>query len=226
MPIRINLLAEAHAAEELRRKDPVKRALYAGVFCVFLVGLWASTLQVKIMAAKGELGNLATRWRKIEKEYQVAVDSHRSINEAEQKLTALKIMSTNRFLWGNALNGLQQTLNGQEDVRVSHFKGDQLYSIGDEVKPRTNGVQIIPGKPATATERITVTLDAVAVSPNVDPKINKFKESITSVAYFKDNLTRNNGVILARRSAPAPPKSGGGLVVNFTLECNFPDKTR
>jgi hypothetical protein len=226
MPIRINLLAEAHAAEELRRKDPVKRALYAGVLCVFLVGLWASTLQVKIMARKGELGNLANRWRKIEKEYQAAVDSHRAINDAEQKLTALRVMSTNRFLWGNALNGLQQTLNGLEDVRVSHFKGDQLYSIGDEVKPRTNGVQIIPGKPATATERITVTLDAVAASPNVDPKINKFKESITAVAYFKDNLNWNNGVVLTRRSAPSPPKSGGGLVVNFTLECNFPEKTR
>ena len=226
MPIRINLLAEAHAAEELRRKDPVKRAIYAGVFCVFLVGLWASTLQVKIMAAKGELGTLATRWRKIEKEYQAAVDSTHAIGDAEQKLTALSMMSTNRFLWGNSLNGLQQTLNGVEDVRLSHFKGDQLYAMTEEVKPRTNGVQVIPGKAATATETIKLTLDAVAASPNEDPKINKYKESIKSVAYFKDNLNRNNGVVLTRRSAPSPTKSGGGLVVNFTLECNFPEKTR
>jgi len=226
MPIRINLLAEAHAAEELRRKDPVKRAIYAGVLCVFLVGLWASTLQVKIMAKKGELGTLATRWRKIEKEYQNAVDSHHAIGEAEQKLAALRLMSTNRFLWGNALNGLQQTLNGVEDVRLSHLKADQLYAMADEVKPRTNGVQLIPGKPATATETIKLTLDAVAASPNEDPKINKFKESIKSVTYFKENLTRNNGVVLTRRSAPSPPRSGGGLVVNFTLECNFPEKTR
>lgn len=226
MPIRINLLAEAHAAEELRRKDPVKRALYAGVFCVFLVGLWASTLQVKIMAAKGELGNLATRWGKIEKDYKVATNSHHAIYEAEQKLTALKVMSTNRFLWGNALNGLQQTINGADDVRLSHFKSEQAYSVGDEVKPRTNGVQIIPGKPATSTETIKVTLDALAACPNEDPKINKFKESIKSVGYFKDNLTRNNGVVLTRRSAPGPGKNGGGQIVNFTLECNFPEKTR
>lgn len=226
MPIRINLLAEAHAAEELRRKDPVKRALYVGLFFVFLVGLYASTLQVQIIARKGELGTLAARWHKIEKEYQAAVDSHKAIGEAEQKLTALKVMSTNRFLWGNALNGLQQTLNGLEDVRVSHLKADQLYSITEEVKPRTNGVQIIPGKPATSTESIKLTLDAVAASPNVDPKIDKFKQSIGTVTYFKENLTRNNGVILTRRSAPSPPKNGGGLVVNFTLECNFPEKTR
>lgn len=226
MPIRINLLAEAHAAEELRRKDPVKRALYVGVLCVLLVALWASTLQVKIMAAKGELSNLGTRWHKIEKDYQVATNSHHAIGEAEQKLTALKVMSTNRFLWGNALNGLQQTLNGVDDVRLSHFKTEQAYSVGDEVKPRTNGVQIIPGKPAAATETIKVTLDAVAACPNEDPKINKFKESIKSVGYFKDNLTRNNGVVLTRRSAPGPGKNGGGQVVNFTLECNFPEKTR
>ena len=226
MPIRINLLAEAHAAEEQRRKDPVKRALYVGVFFVFVVGLWASTLQLRIMAAKGELNNLAARWRKIEKDYQAAVTSRHAINEAEQKLTALKTMSTNRFLWGNALNGLQQTLNNVDDVRLSHFKGDQTFSMVDEVKPRTNGVQIIPGKPATATERILFTVDAVAGCPNQDPKINKFKEGIGTVPFFKDNLNKNNGVILVRRSAPSPPKTGGGLVVNFTLECNFPEKTR
>ncbi len=225
MPIRINLLAEAHAAEELRRKDPVKRALLAGVFCVVLVGLWASTLQVKIMAAKGELSTLASRWHKIEKEYQTAVDSHHAIGEAEQKLTALSLMSTNRFLWGNALNGLQQTLNGLEDVRVSHFKADQLYSTGEETKPRTNGVQIISGKPATATERVQLTIDGIDATPT-GAKINKYKESINSVPYFKENLMRTNGVVLTRRSAPGPPRNGGGLVVNFTLECYFPEKTR
>jgi len=226
MPIRINLLAEAHAAEELRRKDPVKRALYVGVLCVFLVGLWASTLQVKIMAAKGELGTLAARWRKIEKSYQVAVESHHAIGEAEQKLTALRMMSTNRFLWGNALHGLQQTLNGLEDVRVSHFKGDQVFAITEELKPRTNGVTLIPGKPATATERITLYLDGIDASANVGSKIPKFKESITSVAYFKENLNRTNGVVLTRRGPPAPPRTGGAPVVNFTLECYFPEKTR
>ena len=37
MPIRINLLAEAQAAEEMRRKDPVKRAVWIGGFVIFLV---------------------------------------------------------------------------------------------------------------------------------------------------------------------------------------------
>ena len=33
MPIRINLLAEAKAAEELRRHDPVKRVIFVGALC-------------------------------------------------------------------------------------------------------------------------------------------------------------------------------------------------
>jgi hypothetical protein len=46
------------------------------------------------------------------------------------------------------------------------------------------------------------------------------------VPHFKENLTRTNGVVLTRRSAPGPARNGGGLVVNFTLECYFPEKTR
>lgn len=48
MPIRINLLAEAQAAEEMRRKDPVKRSIWIGGFIVFLTLLAALTLQLKI----------------------------------------------------------------------------------------------------------------------------------------------------------------------------------
>jgi len=37
MPIRINLLAESQALEEMRRRDPVKRAIWVGVLVVSLL---------------------------------------------------------------------------------------------------------------------------------------------------------------------------------------------
>jgi len=37
MPIRINLLAEARALEELRRKDPVKRVAVVGILLFLLL---------------------------------------------------------------------------------------------------------------------------------------------------------------------------------------------
>jgi len=78
MPIRINLLAESHAAEEQRRKDPVKRGIYVGASVVSCVLIWALTLQLKIVAAKHELGTLETKWKAIYKDYQVAVDKARA----------------------------------------------------------------------------------------------------------------------------------------------------
>ena len=43
MSIRINLLAEAQIAEDLRRRDPVKRAIFAGAFLVVLALVYVFT---------------------------------------------------------------------------------------------------------------------------------------------------------------------------------------
>jgi hypothetical protein len=225
MPIRINLLADAQAAEELRRKDPVKRALYAAGCLVVLVGLWTSTLQFKIMAARGELNSLDSKWLSIEKGYQAAVESQRSTIETEQKLAALENMTTNRFLWGTVLNAFQRTLDGVEDVQVNHLRTEQAYFVTEGTPPRTNDIQIIPGRPAGATERVQITIDATDSTAG-GRVVNKFKESILAVPYFKEHLTRTNGVLLTQRGAPSVGKSGGGQVVNFTLQCYFPEKTR
>ena len=61
MPIRVNLLAEAQAAEQERRQDPVKRAGLVGALLVMIVLGWASTLQFKIMASKNELSALEVK---------------------------------------------------------------------------------------------------------------------------------------------------------------------
>src|SRR5262245_57679200 len=107
MPIRINLLAELQAAEEERRKDPVKRTAILAAVIVGAAALWAITLQVKVMASDRQMGSLQTKWKAIEKNYEAAVATQRRNLEAEEKLAALRDMSTNRFLWGIALNAFQ-----------------------------------------------------------------------------------------------------------------------
>src|SRR6185295_3192811 len=115
------------AAEELRRKDPVKRAIFAAGVIVVLVALWATTLQLKIMAAKSDIHSLDTKWKGIEQGYKEAVESQRATIETEQKLAALGSMTTNRFLWGTALDAFQHTLNGVDDVQISHLRTEQVY---------------------------------------------------------------------------------------------------
>src|SRR5687767_11867634 len=226
MPIRINLLAEAHAAEELRRKDPVKRGIYGGVFIVSCVLIWALTLQLKIIAARHELGTLETQWKAIYKDYQVAVDKRRRSLEVEGKLAALQALNTNRFLWGSALNAFQQTLNGVDEVQVIRFKTEQGYHFQEEIKPRTNSTSIIPGKPASATEKVTITVEALDFSAPAGNHVNRYKESIASVDYFQRNLQRTNGVLLTTLSPPQTAPTRPNPFVNFTLQCYFPEKTR
>ena len=66
MPIRINLLAEQQAAEEERRRDPVKRGIYAGVALLVLMVLWVAVTQLKVSAARTELTDLDGRLKKVE----------------------------------------------------------------------------------------------------------------------------------------------------------------
>lgn len=225
MPIRINLLAEAHAAEEERRKDPVKRGSYVAAALVGLTLIWGAALQVKLVAARGRLSALDVKWKAIEKDYQVAVDAQRKNIEIEQKLMALHQMNTNRFLWGNVLNGLQQTMAGMDDVQVVKFKGDQSYVVTEGTPNRTNGTVIIPGKAPTATEKVSLIIEARDTSPQAR-RIRAFKDAIAGVQYFKDSLEKTNGVRLLNQSAPQPDPNNREPFVMFSLQCSFPEKTR
>ncbi len=219
MPLRINLLAEAQAVEEMRRKDPVKRAILAGALIIISVLVWSSTIQFKIMSAKSELNNLDVTWKRLEKNYQMAVDTKRKVLDAEEKLGALQQMTTNRFLWGTTLNALQQTLNGLEDVHVTRLKTEQSYTLNDEVKGRL-------AKAASSTERISLTIEAVDASAQPGSKINSFKAGIANEPYFQSTLHKTNGVSLLSFSPPQVDGGGRNPFVKFSLQCLFPEKVR
>jgi len=55
MPIHINLLAEAQAAEELRRRDPVKRGIFLGASLVVLMLVWSGMIQINSALANARL---------------------------------------------------------------------------------------------------------------------------------------------------------------------------
>jgi hypothetical protein len=58
MPINLNLLAETQIAEDLRRRDPVKRAIYAGSFLVVLALVWWSSLLLEVVIKRSELNQI------------------------------------------------------------------------------------------------------------------------------------------------------------------------
>jgi hypothetical protein len=224
MPIRINLLAEAQAIEELRRRDPVKRVIWVGASVVTLMLAWSASIQLKLMMAHRELHRAAAQLTTRTNEFQQVLGNQRKLAEANHKLILLQEMATNRVLYGTLLNALQQTT--LDDVQMMRLRTDQSYFYNEEIKARTNSNgRLIPGVPASVTERVVVTFEAKDSGPNPGDQVNRFKQTVGQYPYFQEKLAKSSEVRLANLSPPQTGPDGKPFVL-FTLECRFPDKTR
>ena len=221
MPICINLLAEAQAAEEMRRKDPVKRAVWIGGLVILVMIFWAATLQTKIIVARSEVKALEASWKNIEKRVAEVNEHRSSTRELEAKLSALDQFTTNRTLWAPALNALQYT--PVEGVQLVRVHTEQAFLQGEGTKPRTlEGGTVIPGKPGPMTERIVVTIEGRDFSARPGEQVPKFKQQIVSYPYFESILQRTNKIQLT--SQTAPQSDLGRAYVGFGLKLFFGDK--
>ena len=222
MPIHINLLAEAQAAEELRRRDPIKRAIFGGLLLVALVLVWWSWLQLRVMVAHSNLSQIEGQIQSHTNAYQMVQASLKEITKTKSDLSALQQLTNDRFLQGNLLNALQQaTVPGVQLVRL---RVDQKYTAVDAPKPRNAG-KGIPAPPSSVTEKIVVTLDARDYSSNPGDAVNKFKDVISEDPYFQAALDKTNGVRLTNLSPPQIGADGKPSVL-FTLQCTYPDRKR
>jgi hypothetical protein len=221
MAIRINLLAEAQAAEELRRKNPVKRAIWIGSFCVALILLWILKLQVDIEFSKSKYNSLNQSWTNNIAKYAAVTNNEVKINEADKKLAALDRLATNRFYWDPVLNALQKTMiNGIQVVRVT---GEQKY-VKEE--PRALGAEGKVKLPGAMIERIGLYIEAKDYDPNAQ-NYDKFKETLCNFDFFVKHLRRRDGFILDSLSSPtADPSDPNRQFVLFKLTCHFPETRR
>jgi hypothetical protein len=131
-------------------------------------------------------------------------------------------MATNRLLYGTLLNALQQTTI--DDVQLLRFKVEQAYVYNDEVKTKTNGDQVIAGKPASVTEKSLIKIEGRDSSPNPGDKVNPFKQAVAENPYFKGLMGKTNEVRLTSLSPPT--MIDGRSSVQFALEYRFPERTR
>jgi hypothetical protein len=224
MPIRLNLLAEAQASEEMRRRDPVKRAIWATALAVALMLAWSSSLQLRAIRANSDLSRVTARVSLSANSYRRVLENQRKTAEMEEKLAALSRMVTNRFLFGSVLNALQQTT--VEDVHLVRLKAEQSYVLIEPTKGRTNGNNVISGKPGSVTEKILLTLEGVDSSSSPGEQVNRLIEALGTNAYFRSVLTRTNPVSLKNLSSPQVSPADGKPSVMFTLECRCLEKTR
>jgi hypothetical protein len=224
MPIRINLLAEAQAQEDMRRRDPVKRAIWVGVFLVILMLAWSSSLQLKALISKGELNRVEAQLNSRTNEYAEVLANQKALNDVSQRLVALNRLASGRLLHGTILNALQQTT--VQDVELVRLRSEIAHSFTEEIKAKTNANRsVTPGRPATVTERAAVFLEARDIGSNPGDQVNRFKQTVSDFPYFKEALGATNEARLASLSPPQVGPDGKSFVL-FTLECRYPEKTR
>ncbi|HEY1719114.1 MAG TPA: hypothetical protein VGH42_12580 [Verrucomicrobiae bacterium] len=223
MPIHINLLAEAQAAEEMRRRDPVKRVVFFGASFVILALIWSGMVEINAVLSNQRLTGVQVAIDTRTNEYDRALANQTKAAAAKSKLEALQKLQSSRFLQGNLLNALQQTVvNG---VQLTRLRVDQSYVQTGGTDPQTNGDRVIMGRPPIVRERIILSLDARDFSANPGDQVNKFKDAIASQSYFKAMLDKTNGIELTALSAPQNGPDGKPFVL-FTVECHYPDQIR
>lgn len=222
MPIRINLLAEAQAQEEMRRKDPVKRAIWIGGFVVFTVLLWSATLQFKIMAVRSEISATDVSWKSIEKQVAEVNDHRNSTRELESRISAIDQFTTNRVLWARTLDALQHTV--VDGVELVHFRSEQLFQLNEAGKPATPDGTGPPARPATVTEKVVLTLEGKDYSAFPGEQVPKYKQSLITTPYLADVLQKSNTVQLTSQSAPQSEL--GRTYVAFGLQLFYEQKER
>jgi hypothetical protein len=225
MPIRINLLAEAQAAEDLRRRDPVKRSIWIAGFFISLVVIWCLWVQGQIIQASSELGKHQAHWNSIEKKHAAVTENLKQAAVIERKLGSLNRLSTNRFLWGSTLNAFQQTV--VDHVQTVRLKSEQVYSFIEGTAAKTNSSKPSAAKPASSVEKITLTIEAKDWNPG-EQNYNKLKEALAKFPYFQSSLTNKPDALrLTSLSKPAfDPSDPLRPFVTFTLEMQYPEVRR
>jgi hypothetical protein len=222
MPIRINLLAEAQAEEELRRRDPVKRATWMGVFLIFAMLAWSGLILLQTIIARNDLSRSEGHYSARTNDYAQVLANRDQLNKITDKLNWLHKLATDRFLNGDVLNALQQ--GTVDNVQLLRFSVDQTYAYNAPVK--SEGDEQKPAKPGTVREKITLKLEGKDAGPRPGESIDKFKEALARTPYFQGVTSKTNGIRLS--SAPSAPQTGpeGKTFVTFMLEFHYPEKTR
>ncbi|HWD93599.1 MAG TPA: hypothetical protein VG938_14755 [Verrucomicrobiae bacterium] len=225
MPIRINLLAEIQANEEIRRRDPVKRAILAGIGLVAVVLFWITSLLVSKMSAKSEISSLDQQIESGSKEYRQVLDNQKALVDGRQRLVALHQLSTNRFLIGNVLDAVQKST--VENVQLTRFKIDQTYFVSEATKSSTNeSGTLVNGKPASATERTGLIINARDTSAVPGDSIGRFQSALSHNPFLHSLMTSRTNDFRLTTSLTPQSDPDGRIFVAFTLEARLPDKTR
>ncbi len=226
MPIKLNLLAEVQSAEEIRRKDPLRYAIYCSAGVILVVLLWVCMNQMFISGKNKELSGLNSSWERMKPQYNLIQSNLAYLNDLHQQLNQLTNYVTNRFLWANVLNALQQCItNVSKNVQFTRFRTDHSFQVTQPSLEVKEGKKIVV--PGLSVEKIKFLIEAKDYGKEEEDNVVRLREAIAEFPFFKERLDRARGVRLESLSPRInDPENPERSYVVFTIECEFPDKTR
>lgn len=219
----INLLADQIELMEQRRRDPVRRSYWVAGFLVLLVLLWAGYLRFRLGRADAEMNASLGAWQSLERVSNEILSDAKKTSDIERTVSNLGKLATNRFRWALPLNALEHTM--VDGIQVIHLRVEQNIVSIPAVKVSTNALgTVIPAKPAMATEKVTLTIQA---KDSADPPaVEKYIQTLAASPYFKQTLAKVNPIRLKERLPPqVDPLEPTNTFVLFTLECTYAERT-
>lgn len=217
MPIRINLLAEQLHEADVRRRDPVKRAIAVAVLIGASVIGWYGWLLTQKVVLGRTLAKNKEAIVAIEADAAEAREALGGVTKLEKRIHSLNSLATNRVLWAEFLNALQEV--ALADVPVNEMRISQGYSIE---RPPSKGRLPMP---ATSTELISVTIKARDYGSSADQLYNKFGEALRANEWIGARLDgegANKGIAFDSFGAPTPDRDNPDRsFLPFTLKINF-----
>ncbi len=229
MPIRINLLAEAQAAEDVRRRDPAKRAIWVSALLIAGILGWSSVLWMKSWAASSTLNSRLLESQDLSKQYDIAKANLKKLADAQAKLAALGSFSSNRFLQANVLDTMMHLPPDVVGaIQVVRLRTEQDFDL---VRPTpastTEYGKPVPGKPGNSTEKITLYIDAKDSSANPgDEQITKYIHALAGTPYFLAQQITTNNIQMRITGNVQVDADTGKPFIPFVLECAFPKRVR
>jgi hypothetical protein len=230
MPIRINLLAEVQAAEELRRQDPVKRAILAAVGIVVVVLFYTGLLVWQGMQKQKQLEERQQTWNKLKPQYDAIKRNDALKVEADKKAEVLYAYSTNRWFWAPVLNAFSQVSTNAfaTNLQVVRLNTEQMFLDAPAVKAVTNaaGKVVAPARSAGISEQNKLIITAKDFGRDTDANYNRLRLTISEFPFFKAALEPGGTVKLVdfTRGTVDPLQPSAKGFQNFVLQCQFAEK--
>jgi hypothetical protein len=227
MPIRINLLAEAQAAEELRRRDPVKRAIWGAFLTVVLVLFVSVMFGIKTISKNSTLNSVVIQCNLMTNQYNLVISNQNRLRDIQYKLTMLNHYAAGRFLYASPLDALQRAV--VDNIRLMKLRFEQTFEVTPEVAATTNPEtgQKIPGHAGGSKEKIALFLQAKDSSDNPGgEQIGRLQHALAANSYFQDEHITTNRIKLLKSEPALYDQDARKLYVTFDLECLYADRLR